>query len=62
MISSVNLGTGEEVTDVGFFNSGTEEIFEGTTLEELVDEMYLQMLINMKNLKKKKENGDFKKG
>ena len=51
----MNLGTGEEVTDVGFFNSGTEEIFEGTTLEELVDEMYLQMLINMKNLKKKKE-------
>ena len=58
-MSSVNLGTGEEVTDVGFFNSETEEIFEGTTLEELVKEMNLLMLENMANFQRGKSNWRF---
>ena len=61
LISSSDLKTGEETTDMGFFSSLVEEVFEGTNLEELLDLMFERMKENMANFTKGKSNGRFLK-
>ena len=58
-MSSADLKTGEEITDLGFFSSLVEEVFEGTNLEELLDLMFERMKENMANFTKEKSNWRF---
>ena len=59
LMSSADLKSGEEITDVGFFSSLVEEVYEGTDLEKLLDEMFARILENMANLTKGKSNWRF---
>ena len=58
LMSSADLKSGEEITDVGFLPSLVEEIFEGTDLEELLDLMFERILQNMRISKREKATGD----
>ena len=56
---STDLKSGEEITDVGFFSSPVEEVYEGTDLEKLLDEMFARILENMANFTKGKSHWRF---
>ena len=59
LMSSTDLKSGEEITDVGFFSSLVEEVYEGTDLKELLDAMFARILENMANFTKGKSNWRF---
>ena len=59
LMSSTDLKSGEEITDLGFFSSLVEEVYEGTDLEKLLDEMFARILKNMANFTKGKSNWRF---
>ena len=59
LMSSADLKSGEEITDVEFFSSLVEEVYEGNDLEKLLDEMFARNLENMANFTKGKSNWRF---
>ena len=59
LMSSTDLKSGEEITDVGFFSSLVEEVYEGTDLEKILDVMFARILENMANFTKGKSNWRF---
>ena len=58
MVSS-NLAQGTEIEDIAFFSSLAEEVFEGTDLEKLVDEIFTRILENMRNFQRGRSNWRF---
>ena len=58
MVSS-NLVRGTVIEDIAFFSSLTEEVFDGTNLERLINDMFARILENMRNFQRGRSNWRF---
>ena len=58
MVSS-NISQGTEISDIAFFSSLAEEVFEGTDLERLIQSMIDRLLEHMMNFQRGRSNWRF---